>query len=82
MFLYYREQSKSVNSVTEFLTSMGLLIWKKFDYNIIDYYNINYNIIDYYNINYNIIDYYNIDYNIIVCVLLFLLLITVLKNSK
>ena len=62
MFLYYREQSKSVNSVTEVLTSMGLLIWKNFDYNIIVFNNIN--------------------YNIIVCVLLFLLLITVLKNSK
>jgi hypothetical protein len=59
MFLYYTKQNeiaydtfKSVNSVTEVLTSMGLLIWNNFDYNII------------------------------VCALLFLLLITVLKNSN
>lgn len=74
MFLFYREQNnfmcdifKPVHSITEVLTTMGLCVQKNFDY---------------YNIDYNIIDYYNIDYNIIVCALLFLLLITVLKNSN
>lgn len=59
MFLYYSKQNeitydtfKSVNSVTEVLTSMGLLVWNNFDFNII------------------------------FCALLFLLLITVLKNSN
>jgi hypothetical protein len=42
MFLYYREQSKficdifkSVDSITEFLTTMGVCVWKNLNYTLI-----------------------------------------------
>ena len=36
MFLYYREENKlTCDTLTKFLTTVELCVWKNFDYNII-----------------------------------------------